>query len=132
MYTVFLGPLCSFLKKLPTIFDEEVVGYIIGNFYGNRTIASMIILAKNLSKRPMIEFWVDPKDTFMASKVAEKYVLELIGIFHTHPKSNCYPSNLDKKNMKLWPVVWVISSKNCISAFTLSNKGEILEHNLVC
>jgi len=34
----------------------------------------------------------------------------VIGIFHSHPNSDAYPSNTDEKFMKSNPVVWIIYS----------------------
>jgi len=36
--------------------------------------------------------------------------MEVIGIFHSHPESEAYPSNTDRKFMQSNPVVWVIYS----------------------
>jgi len=36
--------------------------------------------------------------------------LKIIGIFHSHPDSEAFPSNTDKKFMELNPVVWIIYS----------------------
>ena len=43
-------------------------------------------------------------------KVAEERKVEVIGIFHSHPNSDAYPSNTDKKFMHSNPVIWVIYS----------------------
>ena len=36
--------------------------------------------------------------------------LEVIGIFHSHPKGEAQPSNTDKKFMENNPYVWIIYS----------------------
>jgi Predicted metal-dependent protease of the PAD1/JAB1 superfamily len=36
--------------------------------------------------------------------------MDVIGIFHSHPNSDAYPSNTDKKFMQSNPVVWIIYS----------------------
>jgi proteasome lid subunit RPN8/RPN11 len=36
--------------------------------------------------------------------------LEIIGIFHSHPNSEAYPSNTDKKFMENNSYVWIIYS----------------------
>ena len=55
--------------------------------------------------------------------------MEVVGIFHSHPNSEAYPSNTDKKFMYSNPVVWVIYSgiSNEFKAYVLeSNVLEIL------
>ena len=50
--------------------------------------------------------------------------MEIIGIFHSHPNSEAYPSNTDKKFMLSNPVVWMIYSNtnNNFKAFTLNSE----------
>jgi len=43
-------------------------------------------------------------------KMAENKKMEIIGIFHSHPNSDAFPSNTDKKFMQSNPVVWIIYS----------------------
>ena len=55
--------------------------------------------------------------------------MEVVGIFHSHPNSEAYPSDTDKKFMDSNPVVWVIYSgiSNDFKAYVLeSNIFEIL------
>ena len=55
--------------------------------------------------------------------------MEVVGIFHSHPNSEAYPSSTDKKFMYSNPVVWVIYSgiSNEFKAYVLeSNVLEIL------
>ena len=42
--------------------------------------------------------------------IAEGKKVEVIAIFHSHPNSDAYPSNTDKKFMHSNPVVWIIYS----------------------
>ncbi len=43
-------------------------------------------------------------------KIAEEKKVDVIGIFHSHPNSEAYPSNTDKKFMQSNPVAWLIYS----------------------
>ena len=36
--------------------------------------------------------------------------MEVIGIFHSHPNSDAFPSNTDKKFMQSNPIAWIIYS----------------------
>ena len=53
--------------------------------------------------------------------------MEVVGIFHSHPNSEAYPSGTDKKFMNSNPVVWVIYSgiSNDFKAYVL--ESDILE-----
>ena len=42
--------------------------------------------------------------------MAENKKMEVIGIFHSHPNSDAFPSNTDKKFMQSNPVAWIIYS----------------------
>ena len=42
--------------------------------------------------------------------MAENKKMEIIGIFHSHPNSDAFPSNTDKKFMQSNPVAWIIYS----------------------
>jgi proteasome lid subunit RPN8/RPN11 len=52
--------------------------------------------------------------------------LEVIGIFHSHPDSDPYPSATDKKFMEINPVAWVI-----FSVMTKEFKAYMLESELI-
>lgn len=64
--------------------------------------------ARNVAGSP-VAFRIDPEEMYSAMAEAEEEGLELLGIFHTHPGPPI-PSGVDLKYMRLWPVVWVISS----------------------
>ena len=71
-----------------------------------------IFLTKNIENSP-INFTISNDELIKAYSEAEKRKLEVIGIFHSHPDSNAYPSFTDKKYMEINPVPWVIySNKN--------------------
>ena len=42
----------------------------------------------------------------------QKIKIEVIGIFHSHPNSDAFPSKTDKKFMQSNPVVWIIYSES--------------------
>ena len=58
--------------------------------------------------------------------MAEKNGLDIIGIFHSHPKSEPSPSNTDIKLMKGNPVPWVI-----YSGLTNDMKAYLLESEVI-
>lgn len=92
-----------------SIRKRERCGIIVNNkFYEIR----------NISENPY-EFIMDPKDFY--EKINNG---ELQAIVHTH-FYDCYPSNLDIENMKVWKVYWIIVAPNCIKVYKYSDLGII-------
>ncbi|MBT6471269.1 MAG: M67 family metallopeptidase, partial [Candidatus Marinimicrobia bacterium] len=68
-----------------------------------------LFLTENIEKSPL-NFTISNKQLIEGYKIAEEQEMEVIGIFHSHPDSDAYPSNTDKKFMQSNPVAWVIYS----------------------
>lgn len=85
-----------------------------------------VFLTKNIDQSP-VNFTISAEQRLEADKIEKKLQLKIIGIFHSHPNSEAYPSNTDKKFMDLNPVVWVIFSgiSKDFKAYVL--ESEILE-----
>ena len=87
-----------------------------------------LFLTENIEKSP-VNFTISNKQLIEGYKIAEEKEMEVIGIFHSHPDSDAYPSNTDKKFMQSNPVAWVIYSginKNFRAYFLESDIVEIL------
>jgi proteasome lid subunit RPN8/RPN11 len=68
-----------------------------------------LFLTENIEKSP-VNFIISNKQLIEAYKIAEEKKMEVVGIFHSHPGSDAYPSNTDKKFMQSNPVAWIIYS----------------------
>lgn len=68
-----------------------------------------LFLTENIEKSP-VNFTISNKELIEGYKIAEEKEMEVIGIFHSHPNSDAYPSNIDKKFMQINPVAWIIYS----------------------
>lgn len=68
-----------------------------------------LFLTENIEKSP-VNFTISNKQLIEAYSIAEERKLEVVGIFHSHPDSDAYPSNTDEKFMQSNPVVWIIYS----------------------
>ena len=80
---------------------------------GKDNFVSEVFLTKNIKKSTKI-FEISPEQTFEAYKIADSKDIEVIGIFHSHPNSEAYPSSMDKKFMyNNNPMTWIIYS--CIN-----------------
>ena len=77
--------------------------------FGKEDTVSDIFLTKNIEESP-VNFTISNEQLIEGYKIAEDKQLDIIGIFHSHPNSEAYPSNTDKKFMHSNPVVWIIYS----------------------
>jgi len=77
--------------------------------FGKMNRVSEVFLTKNIEESP-VNFTISNEQLIKVYNIAEEKLVEVIGIFHSHPNSDAYPSNTDKKFMTSNPVVWVIYS----------------------
>ena len=77
--------------------------------YGNGDTVSDVFLTKNIEESP-VNFTISNDQLIEGYKIAEEKKLQVIGIFHSHPNSEAYPSSTDKKFMHSNPVAWIIYS----------------------
>ncbi len=77
--------------------------------FGKNESVSEVFLTKNIEESP-VNFTISNEQLIEGYQTAEKKGLDVIGIFHSHPNSEAYPSNTDKMFMESNPVAWVIYS----------------------
>ena len=77
--------------------------------FGKDNLVSEVFLTKNI-ENSSVNFTISNEQLIEGYKIAEEEKIEVIGIFHSHPNSDTYPSNTDKKFMHSNPVVWIIYS----------------------
>ncbi|MBM2819907.1 MAG: Mov34/MPN/PAD-1 family protein [Nitrosarchaeum sp.] len=107
---------------------NESCAILFGAVNDQKTIVKEIFLTKNIDESP-VNFTISNEQLIKCYKTAEEKKMEVVGIFHSHPNSEAYPSSTDKKFMYSNPVVWVIYSgiSNEFKAYVLeSNVLEIL------
>ena len=95
--------------------------------FGKDSLVSEVFLTKNIEESP-VNFTISNEQLIEGYKIAEEKRVEVIGVFHSHPNSDAYPSNTDKKFMQSNPVVWIIYSginKNFKAYFLESDIIEI-------
>ncbi|MFW9863830.1 MAG: M67 family metallopeptidase [Candidatus Thorarchaeota archaeon] len=101
------------LNELHTHADQslplEAAALLFGFVKDNDVIVSHIELVPNTAKS-RTSFSVDPETEYRLLVEAEERGEDLVGIFHSHPAPP-RPSSSDLRNMRLNPVVWIISSK---------------------
>jgi len=93
------------LKEEP----NESCAILYGEKIEEENIVKEIWLTENIDSSPT-EFTLSPEQTWKMDQKRKELNLEIIGIFHSHPKGEAYPSNTDKKFMENNPYVWIIYS----------------------
>ena len=108
---------------------NESCAILFGNVENEKNIVKDVYLTENIDESP-VNFTVSNEELLKAYKMAEQKKLDIVGIFHSHPNSDAFPSNTDKKFMHTNPVVWLISGEsNELKAFLL--EPEIIEISVV-
>ena len=77
--------------------------------FGKNNEVLDIFLTENIEESS-INFTISNEQLIEGYKIAEEKKMEVIGIFHSHPNSDAFPSNTDKKFMQSNPVAWIIYS----------------------
>ena len=88
---------------------NESCAILLGTKNNGQSKVERIFLTKNIDHSP-VNFTISAEQRLEADKMEKELQLKIIGIFHSHPDSQAYPSSTDKKFMDLNPVVWVIFS----------------------
>ena len=83
----------------------EVCAMLFGK--GNRV--KFVYHTDNTDESP-VHFTISSEQLMEGYKLAANLDLDVIGIFHSHPNSDAFPSSTDKKFMQSNPVIWVIYS----------------------
>ncbi|MFB5609752.1 MAG: Mov34/MPN/PAD-1 family protein [Nitrosarchaeum sp.] len=104
---------------------NESCAILLGTTNEQKTTIKEIILTKNIDESP-VNFTISNEQLIQVYKTAEEKKMEVVGIFHSHPNSEAYPSNTDKKFMRSNPVIWVI-----YSGITNNFRAYILESNIL-
>ena len=103
----------SFLADLKQHANEEnpceACAILLGNTDEETWQTTEIFLAENIDQSE-INFTISNEQLLEGYKRAEEKGLDIVGIFHSHPKSEASPSDTDVKFMKGNPVPWVIYS----------------------
>ena len=104
---------------------NEACALLFGKKENDKLIVRKIFLAENVEQSP-VNFTISNEQLILGYKEAEENGLEVIGIFHSHPSSEPYPSTTDKKFMEINPVAWVI-----FSDITKSFKAYMFESKVI-
>ena len=103
----------------------EACAILLGNKDKKIWEATEIFLTENIEKSE-INFTVSNEQLLEGYKMAEEKGLDVVGIFHSHPKSLPSPSNTEIKFMKGNPIPWII-----YSGLTGEMKAYILDSEII-
>jgi proteasome lid subunit RPN8/RPN11 len=73
------------------IAPDECCGILIGDGQDVLDAAP----ARNIADRPAVRFLVDPKDHLDSLRAARQRGLDVVGFYHSHPRSAAVPSETD-------------------------------------
>ena len=124
MQNIVISP--SHKKTLEQHTEENSPNESCAILFGKNNNVTEVYLTENIEKSPT-NFTISNEELIKVYQTADEKKIEVIGIFHSHPNSDAYPSNTDKKFMQINPVTWVIYSgiNKDLRAFVL--KSDIIE-----
>jgi len=102
----------------------ESCAILVGNESENNWTIKKIFLTENTAKSK-VTFTISPDKEFEVDQKAKEDNMEIVCIFHSHPESEAYPSETDKKFMKVNPFPWIIYSgiTEKMNCFILENEN---------
>ena len=109
---------------------SESCAMLLGTHSEQQWNVKEVFLTRNAHTDSETSFIITPEELLQGYQLAEKKQLELVVIFHSHPKSAASPSNFDKKFMKVnGDVPWIIFSgiNTYLRAFILEQDMENME-----
>ena len=99
----------SYKKILSQYSENQKPNESCAILFGKNNKVLDVFLTENIDESP-VNFTISNKQLIEGYKIAEDKKMDVIGIFHSHPNSDAFPSNTDKKFMQSNPVVWIIYS----------------------
>ena len=87
----------------------ESCAILVGNETEENWTVKELVLTENTTKS-RVTFTISPDKEFEVDQKARESNMEIVCIFHSHPESEAYPSETDKKFMRVNPFPWIIYS----------------------
>ncbi len=110
--------------------QNESCALLFGKKENEKLVIKEVFLAENIEKSP-VNFTISNEQLIRGYKEAEEKGLEVIGIFHSHPNSEPYPSITDKKFMEINPVAWVIFSNVSKGFKAYMHESDVIEMPII-
>lgn len=97
------------LERLRRHAENEHPNESCAILFGKGNAVSDVFLTENVEESP-ISFTISNKQLIEGYETAVENGLDVVGIFHSHPNSEAFPSGTDKRFMETNPVAWIIYS----------------------
>ncbi|MBI5418111.1 M67 family metallopeptidase [Candidatus Poribacteria bacterium] len=94
------------VKEAIQSFPKECCGILAGK----DGVASRIYSVKNVDPTPETAYLMDPNIQFRVLKNLDKIYIDMLAIYHSHPSSECYPSQKDIETAEYPDSVYIIIS----------------------
>ncbi|MBE0522475.1 MAG: M67 family metallopeptidase [Candidatus Methanoperedenaceae archaeon] len=94
----------------------EACGVLVGTINGDTAVVEKAIPITN-SNRTARSFELEPGEFYNAWNNAGKSGKEIVGVYHTHPRSSAVPSLWDRETMQNDPGVWLIAGSDGVKAY---------------
>lgn len=94
----------------------EACGVLVGTINGDTAVVEKAIPITN-SNRTARSFELEPEEFYNAWNNAGKSGKEIVGVYHTHPRSSAVPSLWDRETMQNDPGVWLIAGSDGVKAY---------------
>ena len=107
---------------------NESCAILFGKIEKDHFLVKDVFLTKNIENSP-VNFTISNDELIKGYQEAEKRKLDVVGIFHSHPDSEAYPSMTDEKFMEINPVPWIIFSNTSeqFKAYVFESKVKPLD-----
>lgn len=70
---------------------QECCGILVGK--GDRV--EQAVAARNIASQPLTRFLIEPRDHLAALRESRRRGLDVVGFYHSHPRSGALPSETD-------------------------------------
>jgi proteasome lid subunit RPN8/RPN11 len=112
---------------------EEAPNECCGVLIGGTEAILAAVRARNLALSPT-RYVLDPEDHFAAQRNARARNLQVVGFYHSHPRSAAFPSDSDIAESAYAEAIYVIvgirDGAQEAKAFTISRDGGVQERAL--
>ena len=104
----------------------EACGVLVGTIEEDTAVVEKAVPITN-ANRTTRSFELEPKEFYNAWNNAEKNDTEIVGVYHTHPRSSAVPSLWDRETMENDPGVWLIAGADGMKAYVWDDGVKAVE-----
>jgi len=103
-------------RELEANSPYEACGVLVGTIDRDTAVVEKAVPITN-SNRTTRSFELEPKEFYNAWNNADKNGKEIVGVYHTHPRSSAVPSLWDRETMQNETSVWLIAGSDGMRAY---------------